>query len=59
MRANQKAFLTTAGLVLKRAPAGVIWVYVDGSAGRGGYGWAATVYFPSGTTLVFCLPCPF
>ena len=36
-----------------------VWVYLDGSASRGGYGSAATVYLPNGTTFVFCPTSPF
>ena len=49
----------TAHQLLRQESRQTIWVYADGSAGRGGYGSAATVYLPNGTTFVFCLPSPF
>ena len=35
------------------------WICLDGSAGRGGYGSAATLYLPNGEILVLCLHSPF
>ena len=48
-----------AARLLARASGATVWIYLDGSAGRGGYGSAATIYLPAGTTLVLCLPSPF
>ena len=48
-----------ADVLRQRATATTLWVYLDGSAGRGGYGSAATIYLPTSGTLTLCLPSPF
>ena len=48
-----------AAQLLKEAPSETTWVYLDGSAGQGGFGSAATIYNPNGTVLVLCLPSPY
>ena len=46
----------SANQLLRQESRQTVWVYLNGSASRGGYGSAATVYLPNGTTLVLCLP---
>ena len=38
---------TRAGQLADTACQVTVWAYLDVSAGRGGYGWAATVYMPN------------
>ena len=47
-----------ANTLRQRATAASVCVYLDRSAGRGGYGSAATIYLPTGKTLTLCLPFP-
>ena len=49
----------SAHQLLRQESPQTVWVYLDGSAGKAGYGSAATVYLPDGTTFVLCLPSPF
>ena len=48
-----------ASQLLQEASSETTWVYLDGSAGQGGFGSAATIYKPNGTILVLCLPSPY
>ena len=48
-----------AAELLQEASSETTWVYLDGSAGQGGFGSAATIYNPNGTVLVLCLPSPY
>ena len=48
-----------AAQLLQEAFSETTWVYLDGSAGQGGFGSAATIYNPNGTVLVLCLPSPY
>ena len=45
-------------LLLTSSP-GTTWVYLDGSAGALGYGSAATLFFPNGSTWVLCQTSPY
>ena len=49
----------TANELRKHFPSSTSWVYLDSSAGSGGYSSGATIYLPSGTCLVLRLPSPF
>ena len=48
-----------AAQLLQEASSTTTWVYLDGSAGQGGFGSAATIYKRNGTILVLCLPPPY
>ena len=40
-------------------PQEAVWVYLDGSAGEAGYGSAASIFSPDGTTLALCECSPY
>ena len=44
---------------LRQQSPSTVWTYLNGSAGPGGYGSAATVYLCNRDLLVLCLPSPF
>ena len=48
-----------ASQLLQEASSETTWVYLDGSAGQGGFGSAATIYKLNGTILVLCLRSPY
>ena len=56
---TKKTSSHTAEALRRRATPTAAWAYLDGSAGRGGYRSAATVFFPNGKVLSLCLPSPF
>ena len=48
-----------AARLLNDSPDDTTWIYLDGSAGQGGFGSTATIFEPDGEVLVLCLPCPY
>ena len=48
-----------ASQLLQEASSETTWVYLDGSAGQGGFDSAATIYKPNGTILILYLPSPY
>ena len=48
-----------AARLLSDSPPDTTWIYLDGSAGQGGFGSAATIFKPDGEVLVLCLLSPY
>ena len=48
-----------AARLLSNSPPNTTWIYLDGFAGQGGFGSAATIFKPDGEVLVPCLPSPY
>ena len=48
-----------AARLLSDSPPDTTWIYLDGSAGQGSFGSAATIFKPDGEVLVLCLPSPY